>query len=336
MVKIFLSHASEDKALLVRPLAHKLKSFGLQVWYDEFSLRAGDSLRRSIDDGLSKCSAGIVVLSPSFFSKEWPQRELDALYSAEVSGRSHIIPVWHEIDEQGVASYSPLLADRFAIFSSEGVKSVAEKIASQFNIPPKRSGSDLAEIIEGYLLLDDYSGDILFKMCQQRFMEMNAYKKAYIKFLGELTAGLSDDDLDDFPEDISTKIDLFLSRLKAILNIPDDVYLIADEPIGEQYIDSYLEDIGHWSSGTLSKKESEKLVMDLDTYEYDEYYILLNIPNFSISLEQRAILERIIIEFGCAFKEGYETVEKLCTQLRKIDQQPKKSKEKVTTNGAPL
>ena len=37
-------------------------------------------------------------------------------------------------------------------------------------------------------------------------------------------------------------------------------------------------------------------------------------PNFSISLEQRAILERIIIEFGCAFKEGYETVEKLCTQ----------------------
>lgn len=80
MVKIFLSHASEDKALLVRPLAHKLKGFGLQVWYDEFSLRAGDSLRRSIDDGLSKCSAGIVVLSPSFFSKEWPQRELDALF----------------------------------------------------------------------------------------------------------------------------------------------------------------------------------------------------------------------------------------------------------------
>ena len=38
-------------------LAHALKSRGLQVWYDEFSLKLGDSLRRSIDRGLAECSA---------------------------------------------------------------------------------------------------------------------------------------------------------------------------------------------------------------------------------------------------------------------------------------
>ena len=64
MLPIFISHASDDKDLFVRPLAHALKAHGLKVWYDEFSLRPGDSLRRSIDRGLAECIAGLVVLSP--------------------------------------------------------------------------------------------------------------------------------------------------------------------------------------------------------------------------------------------------------------------------------
>jgi hypothetical protein len=59
---IFISHASEDKHDFVRPLAHALKSRGLRVWYDEFSLKLGDSLRRSIDKGLAECSAGVAKL----------------------------------------------------------------------------------------------------------------------------------------------------------------------------------------------------------------------------------------------------------------------------------
>lgn len=76
---VFISHASEDKDSLVRPLAQRLKQERLEVWYDEFSLRPGDSLRRSIDRGLSKSRHGIVVLSQSFFQKNWPQWELDGL-----------------------------------------------------------------------------------------------------------------------------------------------------------------------------------------------------------------------------------------------------------------
>lgn len=49
---LFLSHATEDKDGFVRPLAHALTALGASVWYDEFSLRAGDSLRESIDRGL--------------------------------------------------------------------------------------------------------------------------------------------------------------------------------------------------------------------------------------------------------------------------------------------
>lgn len=65
----FISHATEDKEDLVRPLAARLLELGFAIWYDEFQLKVGDSLRRSIDRGLANSRFGIVVLSPSFFAK---------------------------------------------------------------------------------------------------------------------------------------------------------------------------------------------------------------------------------------------------------------------------
>jgi hypothetical protein len=49
---LFISHASEDKEDFVRPLAETLQQLGVKVWYDEFTLKVGDSLRRKIDSGL--------------------------------------------------------------------------------------------------------------------------------------------------------------------------------------------------------------------------------------------------------------------------------------------
>lgn len=43
---VFISHASEDKDDFVRSLANSLISHGLNVWYDEMTLRIGDSLRQ--------------------------------------------------------------------------------------------------------------------------------------------------------------------------------------------------------------------------------------------------------------------------------------------------
>lgn len=95
---VFVSHASEDKDGFVRPLVDLLENMGLKMWYDEFSLTVGDSLRRSIDHGLSHSNYGVVVISPSFLAKEWPQRELDGLSSLETDGRTKILPVWHGVD----------------------------------------------------------------------------------------------------------------------------------------------------------------------------------------------------------------------------------------------
>jgi hypothetical protein len=111
---VFISHASEDKDSVVRPLAHALSNGGLSVWYDEFELHIGDSLRRKIDTGLANSRFGIVVLSRSFFGKGWTNYELDGLVTRAVSGEQILLPIWHEITKQELISYSPSLADKVA------------------------------------------------------------------------------------------------------------------------------------------------------------------------------------------------------------------------------
>lgn len=125
---LFISHASEDKDSFVRPLVKLLQDKGVSVWYDEFSLGLGDSLRRSIERGLSRSRFGLVVISPNFLAKDWPQRELDGLVALEVGGRKVVLPVWHEVDVAVVRQHSPMLADRVAVNSSFGIHYVVERI----------------------------------------------------------------------------------------------------------------------------------------------------------------------------------------------------------------
>jgi recombination protein RecA len=122
---LFISHAGEDKTSIARPLATLLGKKGLKVWYDEFALTLGDSLRRSIDQGLRGSKYGLIILSPSFFQKEWPQKELDGLTAREIDGAKVILPIWHDIDRQMVLKYSPVLADRLAVSTKDGLEAVA-------------------------------------------------------------------------------------------------------------------------------------------------------------------------------------------------------------------
>ena len=125
----FISHASEDKDDVARPLARLLTTAGLRVWLDEGELTIGDSLRRKIDDGLARSQYGIVILSVAFFSKDWPRLELDALASREEhAGRKIILPIWHGVDKKAISQYSPLLADRLAASTDHGLDHVAAAI----------------------------------------------------------------------------------------------------------------------------------------------------------------------------------------------------------------
>jgi hypothetical protein len=127
---VFISHASEDKDDVVRPLAHALRLEGLRVWYDEFELKIGDSLRRKIDKGLANSKFGIVVLSKDFIRKGWTNYELDGIITKSVSGEQIVLPIWHNISKKEVIDFSPSLADKLARnTSSYTVEEIATEIA---------------------------------------------------------------------------------------------------------------------------------------------------------------------------------------------------------------
>ncbi len=157
---VFISHASEDKDEVARPLAEGLRGAGLSVWFDEYELTVGDSLRAKIDEGLNASRFGVVILSRSFFAKEWPQRELDGLLALE-KGEKKILPVWHKIEEKEVAAFSPILAGRFATRTSGSLERVLDDLLKAIrqrtdgqdrgpNIKPPRSFRQSS----GYMPLD--------------------------------------------------------------------------------------------------------------------------------------------------------------------------------------
>ncbi len=112
---VFISHASEDKLAFVTPLAELLQNLGVKVWYDDFTLKLGDSLSRSIDRGLATSSYGIVVLSKAFLSKPWTEYELRGLVTREVEKGKVILPIWHGVSKDDVINFSPALADKVAV-----------------------------------------------------------------------------------------------------------------------------------------------------------------------------------------------------------------------------
>jgi hypothetical protein len=126
---LFISHASEDKDEVARPLARSLVERGLNVWYDEFSLSVGDSLSEMIDRGMADSSFGAVILSPAFLNKPWPRRELRGLTALAIAKEQKtILPIWHRISVDQVLRFSPPLADIRALSTDQGLDVVADEL----------------------------------------------------------------------------------------------------------------------------------------------------------------------------------------------------------------
>jgi hypothetical protein len=87
-----------------------------------------------ISEGLASCRYGVVVLSPAFFEKKWPQAELNGLFALEEKKRKIILPVWKDISEEAIKRYSPILADRIASIASNGIETVTRELQKSIDV----------------------------------------------------------------------------------------------------------------------------------------------------------------------------------------------------------
>lgn len=127
---VFISHASEDKDAVARPLRDALTRLGITVWLDEAQMRIGHSLRRKIDDGIRSSRFGVVILSEAFFRKGWTNHELDGLVTRTVAGEQSLLPIWHDLGADQVRAFSPSLADKVAMTTDQfSIDEIAEQIS---------------------------------------------------------------------------------------------------------------------------------------------------------------------------------------------------------------
>lgn len=130
---VFLSHASEDKDEVARPLKDSLEARGLRVWFDEINITVGKSIRREIERGITSARFGLVIVSPHFMVKEWTQTELDALWGKKLGdgdGDGSLLPVWHKVTKDEVQARLPLLAGLLALNTSVmSIEEIAESLA---------------------------------------------------------------------------------------------------------------------------------------------------------------------------------------------------------------
>jgi hypothetical protein len=180
---VFISHASEDKEAVARPLAAHLVSLGLRVWLDEFELTLGDNLRRKIDHGLSRSKYGLVILSPEFLLKEWPNKELDGLVAREEGRDKVVLPIWHNVSAADILKFSPLLAGRVAVSTSQGLAHVASRVfdavrRDEFTVNPqtsvKETEADLLRRLRSQMLISKSASDL-----RSGLYEMEAYLSLY-------------------------------------------------------------------------------------------------------------------------------------------------------------
>jgi hypothetical protein len=127
----FLSHDSRDKDDIARPLAIELGRLVCPVWFDEYSLKVGDSLSDSIDRGIREAAKCILLLSPNFLSNPgWSKAEFKAIVNRHIAEGAVILPVWHNVTRDDVYGYSSFLVDIVASNMSKGVEAVARDLAA--------------------------------------------------------------------------------------------------------------------------------------------------------------------------------------------------------------
>lgn len=125
---VFISHASEDKNDVARPFADGLIEQGLDVWYDEFSLKWGDGLMESINHGLANSLFGIVIFSPNFFKNKWPKLELEALIELTKPGEKKILPLRYQLSHDELKKLSPIISGKLSRSWDDGLDALTKEV----------------------------------------------------------------------------------------------------------------------------------------------------------------------------------------------------------------
>ena len=163
---VFISHAGEDRADFVVPLAHELRSCALKVWIDQLDIpriadrtMPSEEVKTVLIDSLHTSQLIVLVVSESYLRKSWPLFELETIL--KLLGEDGNIPrvalIWHQVEPgQALRSHRSIrrLLDlaSLTVNSNEELNSIVTKLFGQVNVVP----SMVHKKYEGVTRIDIY------------------------------------------------------------------------------------------------------------------------------------------------------------------------------------
>lgn len=295
---VFISHASEDKKSVAIPLVNLLKDLGVKAWLDKAEIRLGDSLSNKIEEGLSNSQHGLVILSKAFFEKNWTKRELESLISIELNSDRKILPIWHEIEHSDVIKNAPLISDKYALDTKNGLDVIANEIAEVvYETRPKPSSmsksNDYVEV-KRISILGHRMGILFLSVvdCRQSrefirtlFLSLEARLHAMYDLLGRWDLAL----VFDCPEN-ATLIEIE-NLVRSTLQSECQMHTNSDSQFNNtKLVQPYL--ISNEFSGSLGTIANTTLKMSKlkSEDEYDKYSCQKSFLYIDLNIEDRELL----------------------------------------------
>lgn len=153
MPTIFLSHTSIDKPF-VEKLAKDLNNLGIDVWYDKYQIKVGESILWKIDEGIRESEYLGIVISQEALKSEWVKTEITSAWQKQVEQKGKfILPIYYRECEiplflQGIkyadfrGDYKQGLEDLVKVF---GVKNIEAVTYDNWRMFAKKKGSSWKE-----------------------------------------------------------------------------------------------------------------------------------------------------------------------------------------------
>ena len=135
----FMSHNKADKAT-ARLIASALVETGINVWFDEWNLKPGDSIIGGIEGGLADCDVFVLIWSEDARHSNWVGTELRAAINRRVHDKElRLVPVF--VDETPL----PVLIAEYKGFNLSSIPSlrhIAQEISGVTNL------KDIAQMLQ--------------------------------------------------------------------------------------------------------------------------------------------------------------------------------------------
>lgn len=90
---VFISHASEDKETIARPIFEACARRGVKAFLDEAHIGWGEDFTKKINTALGSARTVLCVISQVSVTKEWPLAEVNTALSMDVIGQKRVVPL---------------------------------------------------------------------------------------------------------------------------------------------------------------------------------------------------------------------------------------------------